>query len=420
MFDFIPVEIFDALKIALRYVVVFAPLWLPVVFIFMVFDAWLDYRRGSYWRGMGKVLLEIKLPKEITKSPLAMEVVLGSMHQTADEGNWYWKYWKGQTRSWFSLEVVSFGGDIHFYIWARKKYKNSIEANIYAQYPGVEIYEVEDYTKNIYYDPLKHKMFANQWELLEPDPYPIKTYVDYGLDKDPKEELKVDPMTSFMEFLGSITGGHTMMYQMIIRAHKKDKTTFLPWNKKVEKLAWSEEVDSWKESAKEEIQKIIDGLKTDKESGFPRIPTKGEAEKIAALERSVSKIAFDVSIRSIYIADKDKYSGSYLGGILGSFKQYGYPGLNAFKISGLSSSFDYPWSKWWFNKEKLNYIAFDEYKMRRFFFSPHMGKFYYSKPFILNAEELATIYHFPGQVVATPTFERVPSKKSNAPSNLPI
>jgi hypothetical protein len=37
-------------------------------------------------------LLEVKLPKEIHKSPLAMELVLGAMHQTADEGNWYQKY----------------------------------------------------------------------------------------------------------------------------------------------------------------------------------------------------------------------------------------------------------------------------------------------------------------------------------------
>jgi hypothetical protein len=39
---------------------------------------------------------------------------------------------------------------------------------------------------------------------------------------------------------------------------------------------------------------------------------------------------------------------------------------------------------------------------------------------ILNTEELATIFHFPGQVAGTPTLERVPSKKAEAPSNLPI
>lgn len=419
MFDFVPPEIMNGIVTAFRYVYITSFIWLPILFFTLLFNSWLYYRRAKYWQKLGSVLLEIKLPKEINKSPLAMEVVLSALHQTADEGNWYWKYWMGQTRSWFSLEIASFGGDIHFYIWTRKKYKNSIEANIYAQYPGVEIYEVEDYAKNFYHDTNIFKIFATQWALTKADAYPIKTYVDYGLDKDPKEELKVDPMATFLEFLGSLTSGHNIMFQIIIRAHKKDRKRPYPWAKKIEKFEWSEEYDSWDDGAKKEIQKIVDSLKKEKE-GFPRIPTKGEAEKIAALERSISKFGFDVSIRSLYVANKDEFNGSFLGGMLGAFKQFSSPELNGFKPTGLSGSFDFPWSRWWFNRDKLEYIGLEEYKLRRFFFSPHEGKFYYSKPFILNTEELATIYHFPGKVAGTPTFERVPSKKSEAPSNLPI
>jgi hypothetical protein len=43
------------------------------------------------------------------------------------------------------------------------------------------------------------------------------------------------------------------------------------------------------------------------------------------------------------------------------------------------------------------------------------------KPFILTTEELATVFHFPsGLVSQTPTLKRVGSKKSEAPSNLPV
>jgi hypothetical protein len=39
---------------------------------------------------------------------------------------------------------------------------------------------------------------------------------------------------------------------------------------------------------------------------------------------------------------------------------------------------------------------------------------------VLSTEELATLYHFPGAIAATPSINRIPSKKSEAPANLPI
>lgn len=57
----------------------------------------------------------------------------------------------------------------------------------------------------------------------------------------------------------------------------------------------------------------------------------------------------------------------------------------------------------------------DAYKKRMYFYAPHR-----TDHFILNTEELATIFHFPGGVSTTPTFTRIESKKAEAPSNLPI
>lgn len=358
------------------------------------------------------MLLEIKLPKEITKSPLAMEIVLGAFHQTGGETTWVDRIWKGQTRSWFSLEIVSIGGNIKFFIWTKPKHRNVIESQIYSQYPGVEIHEAEDYAKPFYYDPNKNNLWACEFALTKADPYPIKTYVDYGLDKDPKEEFRIDPMTAMIEFLGSITAGHNIWIQILIRSHKKRRLFDV----------FGEKEDSWENEMKKEKDEIIEKLKVKKEEGgFPRIPSKGESDIIAALERSVSKYPFDCGIRAVYIADKDKYNGTNIGGILGSVKQYGSRNLNGFKPKGWFPDFDYPWDGWWDRKEKIKPKVLEEYKLRRYFYSPWKGKkFHVSKPFILNAEELATIYHFPGAVASTPTFERIPSKKSEAPFNLPI
>src|SRR3989344_9540040 len=147
-----PPEIVGYIRSAFEIVWDSAWLWLPIFMGAGLFHTWVKYKRAQYWQKLGSVLLELKLPKDIFKSPLAMEVVLGALHQTADEGNWYWKYQRGQTRSWFSLEMVSFGGEIHFYIWCRLKYRNAIEAHLYSQYPGIEVYEAEDYTKNYPFD----------------------------------------------------------------------------------------------------------------------------------------------------------------------------------------------------------------------------------------------------------------------------
>ena len=40
--------------------------------------------------------------------------------------------------------------------------------------------------------------------------------------------------------------------------------------------------------------------------------------------------------------------------------------------------------------------------------------------FTLNIEELATLYHFPGEVAATPSIPRIDSVKGSSPSNLPV
>ena len=411
---------YDNLIIAIKYALFVLPFALPLLLLKVLFDKWVDFRRLAYWQGMGSVLLEIKLPREISKSPAAMELVLGTLHQTADESNWYQKYWKGQTRSWFSLEIVSMGGEVRFFIWSRLKYKSNIEAQIYAQYPGVEIQVVDDYTLPYTYDQNKYKIFACEWALTQPDPYPIKTYVDYGLDKDPKEEFKIDPMASMIEFLGSIQKGHMVWIQMIIRAHKKEQRKVLTWKERWEKLQWSEETDAWKDEAANEIKKIVEKFRPEDKEKQSRQATEGERDTIAALERSITKFPFDVGIRSIYISEKDLFNASYIGGMLGIFKQFSSPSLNGFKSAGWSSIFGAPWHSWFIDKERRDKWVIEEYKMRRFFFSPYKGRKFYSKPFVLNTEELATIFHFPGEVSATPTFERVPSKKYRAPSNLPV
>jgi len=70
------------------------------------------------------------------------------------------------------------------------------------------------------------------------------------------------------------------------------------------------------------------------------------------------------------------------------------------------------------NKRRNQRTLLDAYKRRSFFNVPY--KHLNGKPYILTVEELATIFHFPGATTTTPTLTRVPSKKAEAPANLPV
>jgi hypothetical protein len=61
---------------------------------------------------------------------------------------------------------------------------------------------------------------------------------------------------------------------------------------------------------------------------------------------------------------------------------------------------------------------FNHYRERAYFYKEFIGKG--RKVLVMNAEELATIFHFPGTVAMTPNLERVKSRKSNSPSDLPV
>lgn len=397
-------------KKVLNILISTAPIWLPILLIIIGWKLWVRYIRSLFWSKQKRVLLEIKLPKEITKSPLAMETFLVALHQTGREGTWYAKFWEGKTRPWFSLEMVSVEGAVRFFIWTEASFKNVIEAQLYAQYPTVEIYEAPDYTEGVFFDKSKMGLIGTNFELSKSSAYPIKTYVDFGLDKaDTKEEFKIDPITPIIEFLGSIGKGEQVWFQIIIRAHKKEQ---------IKKGTWFEKTDTWQDEAKEEIEKIRKEATPKQEDpkaiAFPN-PTKGQIEKIAAIERNVSKLGFDCGMRIIYLAEKDKFRPSNIGAMTGITRQFHSNNLNSFKPYQMTV-YDFPWQDYKdirVTKKKRRML--NAYKLRSYFHPPYQKKW-----FVINTEGLASIFHLPGSVAQTPSFARIVSKKAEPPSNLPI
>ncbi len=133
----------------------------------------------------------------------------------------------------------------------------------------------------------------------------------------------------------------------------------------------------------------------------------------------------------MYIAKKDKFKKSTQGGILNAFKQYNANNLNSFEpynaVDKLRAKWLDPGSR---RVNKYKEKILNRYRHRSFFYPEYIpygykddGLYAGNKDhdgFIMNVEELATIYHFPGSDSKTPTMTRVTAKKAEPPSNLPI
>lgn len=388
-----------------------APLWFPVLVGRFALLRWLQFRRMEFITGKKNVLLEIRIPRDTLKTPAAMETVFANLHLGPGESTWWKKYWVGGVRPWWSFELVSIEGVVHFYVWTREDMRRAVETYFYAQYPNIEIIEAADYARII--DPSKrpYKMASFQYVLSEPDPYPIKTYVDYGLDRPPgKDEEQVDPLAQVLELLGSLGQGEQMWVQICARVAKSEKFRG-KMNAKGKPYTWKDEAKELVEDLRK--KQIIEGGKDQK---LPA-PTEVQKDTIAAIERSVGKPGFDVAIRSIYCAPEDRYQGSMSGYMANIWKPLGSSGLNSFRTyPGFSDMPDYPWYDPKGKKAAgAMQAAIGLYRRRAFFYPPYRGPW-----MTLSAEELATLYHIPSSVVRTSSIPRIQSSTSSAPANLPV
>lgn len=416
---YIFINIIDSSSQTFGYIFATAPIWLPFTMFFLFFEAWMDYVHKEFDMKQGRTTIEIKLPQEILKSPLAMELVLNQMHQTAGPDNLVQAYIDGKKPPRYALELVSRGGDVRFYINTPKvKFKNLIETQLYAQYPGIEIHELDiDYSAEVPWKPKENAYFSFHFSLNKADALPIKTYVDYGLDQMPKEEEKIDPITNTLEVLGSLGPNEHMWVQILIDANRK---------RNFKNGSLTAQAD-WKEEATKEIKKIIigaakrvgiteEGLK-EKGSNMNQLLTEAEKDTMKAIERSLGKYAFNTVIRCMYMAKNENYNpADRLSSLTAIWR--GYDDLNRNQI-GIKWRTDVDWP-WWqdpsgSHREHAKYEELKEYKQRAF--TSHGAS---DKPKVMTTEELATIFHFPGKVATTPTLGRIPSKRSEAPSNLPV
>lgn len=398
-------QVGDILKNTARF-------WIPLGLMFLGWRLWVNYVREEWTTKIKWVLLEIRVPKDVFKSPAAMELALSNaLSQGGGVGTNYAKYWQGRVINWFSLEIVSIGGSIHFYIRTPVGFRRVIESQIYAQYPQAEIFEVEDYTLSAVADMHNREwgLWGTEFRLTQPDPYPIKTYVDYGLDKavgSTEEEERIDPITPMIEWMGGIGQNEQVWFQIIVRVSK--------WT--YAKGGLSGGYNDWREETKKVLAEMRAKFEPTEDDQFKRISmTQEDKDVMSAISRTLNKQGFDCGMRAIYLAPKENFDAMNITGLTGIMKQYNSFSLNGFAPTNVTG-FDNPWQDMSGRKtiaKKREML--DAYMNRSWFYPP-----YVRKHFVLTSEELATVFHFPGKVSQTPSLDRIESIKSEPPTNLPI
>jgi len=411
--------------------------WLILPFLLWDFftQRWLWWRNEAW---LGKkwhpILLELRIPFDNIKPIRAMEMVMANLHAALYHTPDMWEKWiDGQLQTSMSLEMVSIEGNIHFYVRLSESYRDAVEAAFYAQYPSIEITKVEDYTRKVPLNiPNKDwDLWAADYGTLRPSAYPIKTYKEFETEREATEEQKIDPVAVLLEAFSKIGPKEQLWIQIVIKPVAADTgSTWIDDALKIrDKLAKRPEkvVSGDKPILLEATEVLISGVPGKKEEKKDKLilppemmMTPGEREVVAAIENKASKQGFESFARFIFLGKRGFFQKGNLRLPFIYFSSYVTNNLNAlYPLGKTLTKIHYSWflplnrirdRRKYLRQRKLlrNYIN----RLGPFF--PRGGD-----TFILNIEEIASLFHFPSwRVAPVPGVARVKTR-TKAPPILP-
>lgn len=363
--------------------------WIPVVGI-LGFLTLRNYRHLNRLKvlNVDSVLLMLEIPRANDKKELAAEQLFASLHGILRDREELKN--SGGVQEHLSFEIVSTGGQIRFYVWVPKILQSFVEGQIYAQYPTVQIYRMDDDyvdTRDKY--PVK---YTAELTLTENEALPIKTF----------DNFEVDPLAGITGTLAKLNPDNSeeLWIQILTRPIPDS------WHKKTDR--WIRKVKSGKRLFGGSSTSGIDWTWVAEAlfaffrppaggsgSDAPKVELSERAKtQIAKAEEKATKLGYEVKIRLSYLGQDQINAKLNMQALVGTFKQYNSTNLNGFRLTDGS-----------FKDESL-----DNYRMRRF--TDH--------GFILNISELASVYHLPHTSVETPNIVWATSKTAEPPAQLPL
>lgn len=409
--------------------------WAGLAYVFLEWGLTLlvdEYKEGKAKASWEWVTLAIDVPMLNVQTPKAVEQMFSHLAGALDEPDIAAKYRKGHKQRWFSFEIISIEGYIQFVIRTEKTLRDLMEAALYAQYPDAEIIEIEDYTTVMpdQFPNETHEMWAADFGLAEDQAIPIRSYREFEHSISKDTVLK-DPMGTFLESFSRIGPGEQMWFQIIVQPVNNG------WKKKaIEKVddilgkkktvkgnamldAISNAPISFVGMVNEQVfgpseSDLKKGAveKTDEAKRMSDL-TPGQVKLIEAIEEKIMKIGFKTKLRGMYIATKDTFRPERgVQALVGAVNQYNIPSHNSLVPKfGVSASYFRAEQQ----KRRKQKLLMEAYKKRKASIGTKKAD-----PFILNIEELATIWHFPMSHVKTPLLQKATDKKSEPPAGLPV
>lgn len=357
--------------------------WMPIVAV-LVFLTWRNYRRIEEFTPVESVLLVLEIPRTNDKQELAAEQLFASLHGILRD-NKELRLSGGQQEH-ISFEIASVNGQIRFYVWVPKTLQSFVEGQIYSQYPTVQIHQAnEDYTEH----ERDHEVaYSTELTLTTDEFLPIRTF----------QNFEVDPLAGVTGTLAKLeTTGEELWIQVLARPIPDD---------------WQHAADRYINNIKsgrglslpglggsmQWIVGILGALWQPPEQGVGQSTavelSDRDKTRISEAEKKATKLGYEVKIRLVYMGESNTNAKLRMQALVGTFKQFNSTNLNGFRaVKGA------------FGKEFL-----DKYRKRAF----------YGDGFILNIEELASVFHLPHTNVETPNIVWASAKTAEPPSKLPV